>query len=117
MGVGNLYNWVVATRIMRQQSVNYFWGSVFSIQSIYAYGIAGSISTAFQMVLVWAGVFTGVPTRTDSLPILVELYLETLIPLWIPPITGWNAIIFLLNVIIAVWILFTWTVNYDRAIR
>lgn len=102
---------------MRQRSVNYFVGSLFSRQIIYAYAIAGGITTLFQMGLIWMNVFSGVPQRTEQLPVLVELYVETLIPLWIPPITAWNAFIFTINCLIALWILFSWTMSYDRATR
>jgi len=43
------------------------------------------------------------------------MYIETLIPLWIPPITPWNALIFFLNVILALWVLLWWTLNYERS--
>ncbi|SIR71405.1 hypothetical protein SAMN05421752_1028 [Natronorubrum thiooxidans] len=100
---------------MRQGSINYFFGSLFSRQAIYAYGIAGGITTVFQLLLLWANYFTEVPTRTESFPVFVELYIETLLPLWIPPITPWNAAMLLTNAFLMLMILAQWTINYDRA--
>lgn len=100
---------------MRNRSINYFLGSLFSRQAIYAYGIAGGITTAGQLLLLWLDVFSGVPQRTETLPVVVEMYIETLIPLWIPPITPWNALIFFLNIILALWVLLWWTLNYERS--
>lgn len=99
---------------MRQRSINYFFGSLFSRQAIYAYGIAGGITTAFQLLLLWTDFFTEIPTRTESLPVFVELYIETLIPLWIPPITPWNVAMLFVNVFIMLMVLAQWTINYDR---
>lgn len=101
---------------MRSQSWRYFLGSLFSRQAIYAYGIAGVFTTVGQLLLVWVGPFSGVPRRTEVLPVVLEAYIETLLPLWIPPITPWNVMIFLLNVLIALWVLLVWTDRYDRAI-
>lgn len=90
-------------------------GNLLSRQFIFAYGIAGSITTMGQLLLLWLDYFEGIPTRTEQLPIFIELYIETLIPLWIPPITGWNTFIFILNVAFALWILLYWTIKYDRS--
>lgn len=87
---------------MRQQSISYFFGSLFSKQALYAYGIAGAFTTTGQLLLIWLGVFSGVPQRIDALPVFIEVYIETLLPLWIPPITGWNVLIFLVNIALAV---------------
>jgi hypothetical protein len=100
---------------MRTRTVNYFWGSLFSRQALYAYGIAGGITTAGQLLLVWLDIFSSVPQRTEMLPVVVEIYIETLLPLWIPPITGWNVLIFLINIVLSLWILAFWTVNYWRS--
>lgn len=100
---------------MRTRTVNYFLGSLFSRQALYAYGIAGGITTAGQLLLVWLDVFSSVPQRTEMLPVVVEIYIETLLPLWIPPITGWNILIFLINIVLGLWILASWTVNYGRS--
>lgn len=101
---------------MRRQSANYFWGSLFSKQALYAYGIAGAVTTTGQVLLVWLRVFSGVPQRLDALPMILEVYIETLIPLWIPPITGWNILIFLLNAGLTIWILLSWTFRYERSL-
>lgn len=101
---------------MRQRSVNYFVGSLFSNQFLYAYGIAAGFTTVGQLLLVWLNVFSGIPQRMEALPIIIELYIETLIPLWIPPITGWNVFILILNIVIALWILLSWTISYDRSV-
>lgn len=100
---------------MRTRSVNYFVGSLLSRQVFVAYGIAGSITTLGQQLLIWFGVFGGIPTRTERLPEFIELYIETLIPIWIPPVTGWNVFIFLLNAAITLWLLLYWTMKYDRS--
>ena len=102
---------------MRQRSINYFLGSLFSRQVFYAYAIAGGIATLLQMALIWMNVFSGIPRRTEQLPVFVELYIETLVPLWIPPITAWNIFIFIINCFIALWILLSWTMNYERSMR
>lgn len=100
---------------MRQRSVNYFFGSLFSRQAIFAYGIAGGVTTVFQLLLLTGDFFGSMPTRTDTLPIFVELYIETLLPLWIPPITGWNIAMLIVNVMVMLLILGWWTAKYDRA--
>lgn len=101
---------------MRQQSVNYFVGSLFSKQILYAYGIAGAATTIGQLLLIWLGIFSGAPLRTDTLPVAIEVYIETLLPLWIPPVTGWNVFVFLVNLVLALWLLASWTYNYERAL-
>lgn len=101
---------------MRQRSVNYFVGSLFSLQFLYAYGIAAGFTTAGQLLLIWLNAFSGIPQRMETLSIVIELYIETLIPLWIPPITGRNVFILTLNIVIAVWILLSWTISYDRSL-
>lgn len=101
---------------MRPRTINYFLGSLFSRQAFYAYGIAGGVTTAGQLLLIWLGVFSGMPNRTEALPMVVEAYIETLLPLWIPPITEWNALVLLANITLALWILFCWTVNYGRSL-
>lgn len=101
---------------MRMRSVNYFLGSLFSRQAIFAYGIAGSITTAGQLLLVAMGVFSGIPQRTEALPAVIELYIETLLPLWIPPITSWNVFVLLANGVIGIWILLVWTLNYEKSL-
>lgn len=92
-----------------------FFRSLFSRQVIYAYGIASGITTAFQLLHLWTDFFSGITTRTESLPVFVELYIETLLPLWIPPITSWNATMLFMNVLLMLMILAQWTINYDRA--
>lgn len=101
---------------MKPRTVNYFLGTLFSQQALYAYGIAGGVTTAGQLLLVWLGVFTGIPQRTEALPVIIEVYIETLLPLWIPPITGWNALVFFMNILFAVWFLAYWSVNYGRSL-
>jgi hypothetical protein len=100
---------------MRARTANYFIGSLFSKQSIFAYGIAAAVTTAGQFLLVWGGLFSGIPQRTEAIPRFIELYIETVMPLWIPPITAWNIAIFLLNVLISIGILVNWTLNYDES--
>lgn len=101
---------------MREQSFRYFIGSLLSRQALYAYGIAGGFTTVGQLFLLWFGRFSGVPQRTETIPVIIEMYIETLIPLWIPPVTSWNIMILILNVVIALWVLLVWTANYDRSI-
>ena len=101
---------------MRDQSYRYFMGSFFSRQAIFAYGIAGGVTTAGQLILIWLGRFSGVPQRTEVVPVIIELYIETLIPLWVPPITSWNVVVLILNLVIALWVLFLWTANYDKSL-
>jgi len=75
---------------MKQRSINYFFGSLYSRQAIWAYGIAGGVTTTFQLVLLYLDFFSVSPSqmRTERLPVFIELYIETLLPLWIPPITS-----------------------------
>lgn len=101
---------------MRQRSVNYFLGSLFSKQALYAYGSAAAVTAAGQILLVWIGVFSGAPQRTDALPMVIEIYIETLLPIWIPPITGWNILVFVVNIMLTAWIILFWTLNYERAL-
>lgn len=100
---------------MRTRTVNYFFGSLLSRQAILAYGIAGSITTGFQLVLLWIGWFTRVPKQTESLPIFVEVYIETLLPVWIGTITPWNIAMVICNIILALGILGHWTLNYGNS--
>jgi len=101
---------------MRDQSVRYFIGSLFSRQVFYAYAIAGGLTTALQIIIL-SDQISRSALRTEQLPLAVELYIETLIPLWIPPVTSWNIIVFLANAVIAVWILLWWTVRYEQSMR
>lgn len=73
---------------MRQRSANYFFGSLFSSQFFLVYGIAGAFTTTFQLLLLYIDVFSGMPRRTESLPIFIEMYIETLLPVWIGHITA-----------------------------
>lgn len=101
---------------MRTRSINYFLGSLFSRQAIFAYGIAGSITTAGQLLLVSIGVFSGIPQQTEAIPVVIELYIETLIPLWVSPVTPWNLFVLLVNIIIGLWIVLLWTLNYESSL-
>lgn len=101
---------------MRQRSVNYLLGSLFSRQALYAYGIAGGVTTTIQLLLIWVGVFSVIPQKSEYLPVFVEIYIETLFPLWIPPITGWNIFMFLVNIVVVFWILVSWTLNYEKSL-
>lgn len=100
---------------MRQRSKNYFWRSLFSRQAIYAYAAAGGVTTAMQLIVLSAGVFSEKPQRTGTLPLVVELYIETLIPVWIPPVTRYNIAIVLMNGFLALFFLAVWTLNYDSS--
>lgn len=102
---------------MRDQSVRYFIGSLFSRQVLYAYAIAGGFTTSGQLVMLWVGKMAQIPQRTEVLPVFIELYIETLLPLWIPPVTSWNILLFLINIVIVFWILLSWTISYDRSQR
>lgn len=100
---------------MRQRSINYFFGSLFSVQAIYAYGIAGTVTTTGQLLLIYPDIFSAVPQQTAALPMFIELYIETLLPLWIPPITGWNILVFLVNIVLALWLIASWTPSYEQS--
>lgn len=99
---------------MRSKSIRYFIGSLFSRQALYAYGIAGGITTAGQLVMLWVGRISPV-SQQSGLPMLIELYIETLIPLWVPPVTPLDTFIFFLNVVIALWVLLSWTISFDQS--
>lgn len=101
---------------MRSRTWRYFWGMLFSRMSIYAYGIAGSITTALQLVfLVLEGVnLSSIPQRTQVLPAFVELWIETLLPFWIGEITTYNFVIVGFNIFIALTFLLLWTDRYSR---
>jgi hypothetical protein len=99
---------------MRQRSINYFFGSLFSRQFVYAYGIAAGGTALFQQSLIWLGYFSGAPTRVESFPVFVELYIETLLPIWIGGVTNWNILMIITNVFLASLILLLWTARYSR---
>jgi len=96
---------------MRARTLNYFLGSLLSRQVIYAYGIAGGITTAIQLLLITNEYLIYTP-RSESLPIFLDLYIETLLPLWAGGISTVNVVVFITNVIIALLILLKWTANY-----
>lgn len=100
---------------MRQRTVNYFIGSLFSRQVILAYGIAGGITTGFQVLLVSLNVFSLSSLKTRSLPWIIELYVETLMPLWIPPVTRWNLLMILMNIVLSVLVVAWWSIKYSRS--
>ena len=100
---------------MRSQSVRYFVGSLLSRQALYAYAMAGGLTTGVQLLMI-SGEVPRVALRTEQLPVIVELYMDTLIPLWIPPITSLDIVVVLINVIISVWILLYWTIRYEQSI-
>jgi hypothetical protein len=99
---------------MRARTVNYFVGSLFSVQAIYAYGIAGGITTALQGILIWRDVLLFKAASAD-LPLLLELYIETLIPIWIPPVTPWNVMILGVNICLALMIIGNWAMKYSQS--
>lgn len=45
----------------------------------------------------------------------LELYIETLLPLWTPPITEYNVALVLFNIGIAILLLLSWTTSYDQS--
>lgn len=100
---------------MRDQSIRYFIGSLLSRQVLYAYAMAGGLTTGVQLLMISGDVPRAV-LRTEQLPVIVELYIDTLIPLWIPPITSVDIVVVLTNVVITVWILLYWTVRYEQSI-
>lgn len=104
-----------AGKIMRNQSIRYFIGSLLSRQALYAYAMAGGLTTGVQMLMI-SGEIPRTALRTERLPVVVELYIDTLIPLWIPPITSLDIVVVLINVIITVWILLYWTIRYEQSI-
>lgn len=100
---------------MRARTANYFLGSLLSRQSLYAYASAGGVTTGFQLLLLYTGRFSSFPTRTDDLPVLVEAYIETLLPIWIGEITPWNLLLIGINTFFALIILLWWTAKYSRS--
>lgn len=98
--------------LMRARTLNYFFGSLFSRQIVFAYGIAGGITTAIQLGLLWVNYFSNVPNRHDSIPLFLDIYIETLLPIWIGEITAYNVGVVLINLLIALMILLVWTANY-----
>jgi hypothetical protein len=100
---------------MRDQSIRYFIGSLLSRQALYAYAMSGGLTTGVQLLMI-SGDIPRAALRTEQLPVIVELYIDTLIPLWIPPITSVDIVVVLTNVVITVWILLYWTVRYEQSI-
>lgn len=100
---------------MRQRSLNYFVGSLFSRQAIFAYSAAGAFTTALQLLVISTEAFAQMPQRTEALPRVVELYIETLIPLWVPPITEYNVAVVLMNLFLTLMFLAVWTLSYGRS--
>lgn len=99
---------------MRARTLNYFFGILFSRQTIYAYGIAAGITTAGQLLLISQRILE-MPNQTETLPGFIEMYIETLLPVWIGTITPWNALIILINITLTFLILAKWTANYSRS--
>ena len=104
-----------AGKIMRNQSIRYFIGSLLSRQALYAYAMAGGLTTGVQLLMISEEI-PRAALRTEQLPVVVELYIDTLIPLWIPPITSLDIVVVLINVVITVWILLYWTIRYEQSI-
>lgn len=100
---------------MRRRTQSYFFGILFSRLSIYAYGIAGTITTGLQLLLLWFGYFSDVPRRAENLPVFIDLFIETMLPVWIGTITPWNVLMVVLNLFLALFILLIWTDRYDRS--
>jgi len=97
---------------MRQRTKRHFRGSLFSRQIIYAYGIAAGFTAAFQQLLVIYNYFASIPQNYETLPVFIELYVETLYPMWIGGITAWNIYMIFLNLCLAVILLAVWTARY-----
>lgn len=100
---------------MRQRSWNHFWGSLVSTQFLIAYSISSGILTLIHLVGFWTGNLTSMPRRIEALPRFIDLYIEIIIPVWIPPFTGYNFLILMVNISLAVLILLMWSVRYDNA--
>lgn len=91
----------------------YFFGMLFSRMSIYAYGIGSTITTT-MFYLLYLGDLLRIQTRVfDAYPVIVELFLRVVVPLWVPPITKGNVLAFLMNVFFGVLVLLYWTAKYD----
>lgn len=101
---------------MTDYFTRHFLGSLFSIQFVWAYGIAASIMTGAQLLLLFSGRFV-MPDTKHELPVIAQIFVETLIPWYIPPITSFNIAVVLLNLFLAILILAVWSSRFDRAMR
>lgn len=100
---------------MRQSSINYFWGSLISRQSFFAYGIAAGFTTGLQLLMVTLDVFRLPSDFGQQIHWLVLMYLETLLPVWYGDLTTYNILMVLINLFFAVLILMWWTAKYDSS--
>lgn len=102
---------------MRQSSVNYLFGSLFSRQFwwaiVQAYAFSGGVTTGFQIILIQFDIlaFTNLPRSSDELLYYVDLYIETVLPMWVGEISRWNVVLLISNAF-SFLILFSWTMKY-----
>ena len=98
------------------RGTNYFIGMLTSRMAIYAYGIGSSFTTALYVLGIYFDVVV-VQTRLDErLPLILEMYIRVLVPLWIPPIRSIDILTFIVNVFFALNVLLYWTSRYVSAI-
>lgn len=102
---------------MRKNTMDYFLGMLFSKMLFIAYGTASGITTVLQLFLIYQDHmrFDKPLDRVGYLPEFVEVYIETLFPVWIGSITTWNLVMILFNIVLALLILMFWALSYDQA--
>jgi len=87
-----------------------------SRMAIYAYGIGGSITTALYALSIYFDVVVVQTRLEERLPLILEMYIRVLIPLWIPPIRSIDVLTFNANVFFGLYTLLYWTSRYVSAI-
>jgi hypothetical protein len=100
---------------MYKKRYEYLRDFLFSRMWIYAYVIAGTVTTTLQFLWLPQSVFEMTAWRTETLPMVVEVYIETLFPIWIGGITSLNRTVVAWNLVLAHSLLFMWAISEYRS--
>lgn len=98
-----------------QRGIDYFVGSLFSIQFIFAYGAGAAVTTAIQYILFIQEILILESNSLSNLPVILALYAESFLPIWIGGLTEWNIWVVAVNAVIGLWIMMMWTYRFVTA--
>jgi hypothetical protein len=93
----------------------YFVGILTSRMSIYAYLIGSSITTGLLYIGLLNDAVYLRERLLEGLPIILDMYVQIAIPLWVPPITSTDVAVFVTNCLFGLFVLLYWTANYTSS--
>lgn len=97
---------------MRKGTQSHFVGSLFSKQVFYAYAAADGITTALWISLGWLGLVDKITTPTTLVQRSIEIYINGLLPVFIPPYTLGSVAFILSNCVFTIAVLGWWSAKF-----